>query len=76
MAMKPMENSFTMNVLLSKAFIPHGKWSNGLRVGGKDLGGGLGSSALAKSGAEEISLSSHSTSETVFDLGETPGADD
>lgn len=76
MAMKPMENSFTMSVLLSKAFIPHGKLSDGLKLGGKGLGGGLGSSALAKSGAEEISLSAHSTSETHYGPGETPGAED
>lgn len=64
-----------MSVLLSKAFIPHGKWSDGLRLGGKGLGGGPGSSALAKSGAE-VSLSAHSTSETLCGPGETPGTED
>jgi len=75
-ATKPMENSFTMNVLLSKAFIPRRKWSDGWRLGGKVLGGGLGSSALVKSGAEEISLSEQSTSETVCGPGEAPRAED
>lgn len=76
MVVKPMENSFTMSVLLSRAFIPHGKWSDGLRLGGKGLGGGLDFLALAKSGAEEISLRPHRTLETLCGPGETPGAED
>lgn len=76
MTSKPMENSFTMSVLLSKVFIPHGKWSEGLRLGGKGLGGGLGSSAPLKLGAGEIPRGVYAASETLCSPGETPGAED
>lgn len=70
-AMKPVENSFTMRVLLAKTFIPHGKWLDRLRLGGKGLGGGPGSAALplgSKSILQDF--------EALCGLGETPRAED
>lgn len=69
MAMNLMENSFTMNVLLSKTFIPHGKWIKTWQEGSVVRGG---SSALVQSGVEEMSLSTHNASEALCSPGETP----
>lgn len=61
MATKSMENSFTMSIL-SRPFIPRGKWSDGSRLGRKSLRAGLFSSAEGGAG---ISLRVYSASRTL-----------
>lgn len=60
-ATKSMENSFTMSIL-SRPFIPRGKWSDGSRLGRKCLRAGLFSSAEGGAG---ISLRVYSASRTL-----------